>query len=55
MARWFLDSRQEETRGMDSIEGKHDFETLQTTIRKHLIEALTLARGNQREAAGCSG
>ena len=36
---------------MDSIEGKHDFETLQTTIRKHLIEALTLARGNQREAA----
>ena len=29
----------------------HDFDTLETAMRKHLVEALALAHGNQRQAA----
>ena len=28
-----------------------DFDTLDTTVRRHLVDALALARGNQRQAA----
>jgi len=28
-----------------------DFETLESTVRRHVMDALTLARGNQRRAA----
>src|SRR5437867_4510640 len=30
---------------------RHDFDTLETAMRKHLVEALALAHGNQRQAA----
>jgi len=30
---------------------RHDFETLETAVRRHLVEALALAHGNQRRAA----
>ena len=29
----------------------HDFDTLEIAMRKHLVEALALAHGNQRQAA----
>ena len=40
---------------MDTMEGRHDFETLETAVRRHLIDALTQARGNQRQAATLLG
>ena len=36
---------------MDPIEVRHDFETLETAVRRHLVDALALAHGNQRQAA----
>jgi hypothetical protein len=36
---------------MDPIELRRDFETLETAVRRHLIDALALAHGNQRHAA----
>ena len=33
----------------------HDFETLETAVRGHLVNALALAHGNQREAAALLG
>ena len=32
-----------------------DFETLEGTVKRHVIDALTLARGNQRQAAALLG
>jgi len=40
---------------MDPIDVKHDFETLETAVRRHLVDALTLAHGNQRQAAALLG
>jgi len=37
------------------MEEKHDFETLDALIRRHVADALTVARGNQREAASLLG
>jgi hypothetical protein len=31
------------------------FETLETAVRRHIMDALTLARGNQRQAAALLG
>ena len=36
---------------MDPIDVKHDFETLENAVRRHVVDALALARGNQRQAA----
>ena len=36
---------------MDPIDVRHDFETLETAVRRHLADALALAHGNQRQAA----
>jgi len=36
---------------MDPIDVRHDFETLEAAVRRHLVDALALARGNQRQAA----
>ena len=36
---------------MDPIDVRHDFETLETAVRRHVVDALALARGNQRQAA----
>ena len=36
---------------MDPIDVRHDFETLATTVRRHVVDALALAHGNQRQAA----
>ena len=33
------------------IEVRHAFETLETAVRRHVVDALALARGNQRRAA----
>ena len=40
---------------MDPIDVRHDFETLETAVRRHLVDALTLAHGNQRQAAALLG
>jgi len=32
-----------------------DFETLENTVKRHVIDALTLTRGNQRQAAALLG
>lgn len=32
-----------------------DFETLENTVKRHVIDALTAARGNQRQAAALLG
>ena len=40
---------------MDLMEARHDFETLETTVRRHIMDALTQARGNQRQAAALLG
>jgi len=36
---------------MDPIDVRQDFETLETAVRRHVVDALALARGNQRQAA----
>ena len=36
---------------MDRMEVRHDFETLETAVRRHVMDALTLTHGNQRQAA----
>jgi hypothetical protein len=36
---------------MDRAEVRHDFQTLETALRRHLMDALTLTHGNQRRAA----
>ena len=36
---------------MDPIDVRHDFETLATAVRRHVVDALALAHGNQRQAA----
>jgi len=33
------------------MEVGHDFPTLETAVRRHVVDALTLANGNQRHAA----
>ena len=40
---------------MDPMEARPDFETLETALRRHLIDALTHTRGNQRQAAALLG
>ena len=40
---------------MEPIEVRHDFETLETAMRRHLVDALALAHGNQRQAAALLG
>ena len=40
---------------MDHMEVGHDFETLEAAVRRHLMDALTLAHGNQRRAAALLG
>jgi hypothetical protein len=36
---------------MDPIDVRHDFETLEAAVRRHVVDALALAHGNQRQAA----
>lgn len=36
---------------MDSMEARHDFETLEIRVRRHVTDALGLARGNLRQTA----
>jgi len=36
---------------VDAIDVRHDFETLATAVRRHVVDALALAHGNQRQAA----
>ena len=40
---------------MERMEVRHDFQTLETAVRRHLVDALTLAHGNQRHAATLLG
>jgi DNA-binding MarR family transcriptional regulator len=37
------------------MEVRHDFETLETAVRRHLVDALALAHGNLRQAAELLG
>src|SRR5439155_7583356 len=46
-----LRGQKERVRPMDPIDVKHDFETLENAVRRHVVDALALARGNQRQAA----
>jgi hypothetical protein len=36
---------------MNPIEVRHDFETLETAVRRHVMDAMALAHGNQRAAS----
>ncbi len=36
---------------MDPIDVRDDFETLEAAVRRHVVDALAVARGNQRRAA----
>ena len=40
---------------VDRAEVGHDFETLETTVRGHVMDALTLTHGNQGQAAALLG
>ena len=40
---------------MNGTEVNGDFETLENAVRRHVVEALTLRRGNQRQAAALLG
>jgi len=50
-----LGGQKERVRRMDPIEVRHDFETLDTAVRRHVADALALAHGNQRRAAALLG
>jgi len=40
---------------MDPIDVTHDFETLDAAVRRHVVDALALVHGNQRQAAALLG
>ena len=44
-------TQKEEIRPMNRVEVTDEFETLEATVRRHLMHALALARGNLRESA----
>jgi hypothetical protein len=40
---------------MDHMEAGHDFKTLKSVVREHVVAALTLAQGKRRDTAALLG